>query len=485
MNLNLHNPEGVWNFFNTILAIPRASGNEKRIIDFIKKFASDRKLFTKSDNTGNLLVIKEASAGCQDYRPVMLQAHVDMVCEKDKDFEFDFSKDTIPAYVDGDFVKTRGTTLGADDGIGVAVMLAVLDSKELKFGKIGCLFTVSEEVGLIGAKRLDKSLLDGFDTLINLDSEESNIFYIGCAGGEGTNADFNYEKIQVNDNYIYKKITVSGLLGGHSGGDIHKKRCNAILILNRLLWLFQKKTDFCLVSFNGGGLRNAIPRDAEAVIAFAPELEESFYKIYNYYLIDTKGIFAESDPGLTISVTDTDKTGTCIDHATRRNLICTLRGVPNGVIEMSESIPGIVETSTNVASVKFAQSSNKIQVVTTQRSLLELEKALICEKIETIFTMGQANVVHTNNYPGWSPNVDSNILKIAKFSYKRLFGEEPIVTSIHAGLECGILKNKNTALDMISLGPTITGVHSPSETLDIKSVEKIWTLLVAILREMK
>lgn len=484
MTLNIGSPELVWSYFNKILSIPRASGNEKQILDFIKKFASERGLACKSDSTGNTLVVRNASRGCEGYKPVILQAHVDMVCEKDSALDFDFAKQPIPAYVEGDKLKSRGTTLGADDGIGVATMLAILDDSSLRLGKIGCLFTVSEEVGILGAKKLDKQLLDGFDTLINLDSEESDIFYIGCAGGEGTNAEFSYQPISIPEGYVFKKIAISGLLGGHSGADIHLKRGNAILLINRLLWLFQKKADFCLCAFEGGNLRNAIPRYAEATIAFAPELEPSFEKIFKYYMLDIRNFLSANEQDATITFQDSEKASFAIDHTTRRNVICTLRGLPNGMVAMSDSIKDVVETSTNIASIKNTPS-HKIQVVTTQRSLLELEKNLIAEKVETIFTMGQAQVAHTNNYPGWSPNINSEILAIAKFAYERLFGSSPAITSIHAGLECGILKSKKMSLDMISIGPTITGVHSPSETLDIPSVSKFWELLVAILKEMR
>ena len=478
------NIDGIWYYFGCLLKIPRGSGKEKQVSDFVKKFAQGHSLPLKVDNAGNILVVRPSSKGCESYKPILLQAHLDMSCEKEESISFDFSKQEITLASSDEIIKAKGTTLGADNGIGVALMLTLLGDSSLRIGKVGCLFTVEEEVGLVGVKKMDRSLLTGFEALINLDSQEFGTIFTGCAGSIGTNADFIYQKTKVPENYVFKEIFVDGLLGGHSGSDIHLKRANAILILNRLLWLFQKKIDFCLCSFNGGTLRNAIPRFAKAVVAFDKKYEESFDKIFKFYCVDVKDRYALTDKDLKISCKETSKVTFAVDSLSRRNLICTLRGLPNGVIQWSSILRDVVETSTTVCVVKFLQNS-KIQVVTTQRSLSELEKNMIAEKVENIFTMGQAQVVHNNYYPGWMPEKGSEMLKIAKYTFKRLFGISPKVSSIHAGLECGVLKNKKMDLDMISLGPTIKNAHSPNEALERVTVEKLWTLVLAILKELK
>ncbi|MCQ2974969.1 MAG: aminoacyl-histidine dipeptidase [Bacteroidales bacterium] len=478
-----NNSKSLWNFFEKILSIPHPSHAEDRLIAYIQQFAIEHNFEYKSDKVGNLLVIKPANSGYENYPAIMLQGHCDMVCEKNKDNNFNFYNDKIDFEVVDNKMKANGTTLGADDGIGVASMLAILDNKDLKTGKIGCLFTVCEEVGLYGAKNLDKSLLNNFDTLINLDSEEHGIFYIGCAGGLGTNAYFNYNSENIQENYIYRKIAVKGLSGGHSGSDIHLNRGNAIIILNRLLWLFQKKSEYKLCYINGGNLRNAIPRECEAIIAISPKVEKSFEKIFNYYKIDIEGRFSKTDPNIEVSFLPIEPIKTSIDDNTRRGIICSLRACPNGVISWCKDIKNVVETSTNIASIKMLEN-NKIEIITTQRSCNKNEKQTIGERIETLFTMGGAEVIHNNEYPGWQPNIKSPILNKAINIYKNMFNETPKVTTIHAGLECGLFYSYKKDLDIISFGPTITGVHSPDETLYVDTVEKYWNLLINVITEI-
>jgi len=476
-------PQPLFNYFEEICQVPRPSKKEEEIRQFLLHFAKRHGLESKTDAIGNVLILKPASIGMQKAPTVILQTHMDMVCEKNSDKVFDFDNDPIePMIVDG-WVKANGTTLGADCGIGIAAQLAVLTSKEIKHGPIECLITVDEETGLTGAFALEKGFLSG-DILLNLDSEDEGEIFIGCAGGIDTVATFSYEKETTPDNSLAYKISVSGLLGGHSGDDIHKNRGNANKILNRFLWKFTNEFNARLAEFNGGNLRNAIAREAFGIFSVPSNKENTMLSAFEKLATSIQNEFEFAEPKLSIVCEKTDLPETVIDLETQLNLVNAIYACPHGVLEMSSRMEGMVETSTNLASVKFIER-NKIEVTTSQRSEIESRKYYAAETVESAFKLAGAKVIHSDGYPGWTPNPSSDILKVTVDSYKRLFGNEPIVRSIHAGLECGLFLEKYPKLDMVSFGPTIRGAHSPDERLDIHTTEKFWKHLVDVLENIK
>jgi dipeptidase D len=445
-------------------------------------FASENNLEAKEDEIGNVLIKKPATEGMENAPTVILQTHMDMVCEKNSDKEFDFDNDAIETMIVDGWVKANGTTLGADCGIGIAAQMAVLTSTELKHGPIECLITVDEETGLTGAFALKPGFLEG-SVLLNLDSEDEGEIFIGCAGGVDTIATFNYKEEPVPEDSVAYKISVSGLLGGHSGDDIHKNRGNANKILNRFLWNFANKFGGRVTDFNGGNLRNAIAREAFGVICI-PEDKKSEVATHFITLADAiKDEFKLAEPKLQITCNETETPAFVIDSDVQERLLNAIYACPHGVLEMSTRMEGMVETSTNLASVKFIDD-NKILVTTSQRSEIESRKDFAAETIESVFKLAGADVRHTDGYPGWAPNPNSEVLKVTVDSYKKLFGVEPIVRSIHAGLECGLFLEKYPHLDMVSFGPTIRGAHSPDERLDIATTEKFWKHLVDVLENI-
>jgi dipeptidase D len=474
-------PTEVMKYFDEILQIPRASKKEEKILRFLIDFAKHHQLLYKQDKAGNLLISKPASRGKEKTKTVVLQSHVDMVCEKNSDIKHDFDKDPIHAYVDGEWVKARGTTLGADDGIGIAAQLAVLASNEIEHGPVECLFTVDEETGLTGAFALQKGFFEG-KILINLDSEDEGELFIGCAGGTDTVASFQFKKEKPGKNDISFKVAVSGLTGGHSGDDIHKGLGNSNKILNRFLWNLNQKSSLRLVSFDGGNLRNAIPREAYAVFTIDEDKIVEMGDLFQTYSKDIKREFFMTEPGLNLSLEKVDLPDYVIDINTQSALLNSLYACPHGVVAWSQTIPGLVETSTNLASVKL--KGNQIEVSTSQRSSIESAKWDIACMVEATFLLAGARVTHGKGYPGWAPDKNSEILKITESSYKKLFHTKPIVRAIHAGLECGLFLEKYPDLDMISFGPTIKGAHSPDERLHIESNVKFWELLIEVLREI-
>jgi len=476
-------PQPLFNYFEEICQVPRPSKKEEKIRKYLLDFAEKHGLKSKTDAVGNVLIQKPASPGLETAPTVILQTHMDMVCEKNSDKVFDFDSDPIePEIVDG-WIKAKGTTLGADCGIGIAAQLAVLTSKEIKHGPIECLITVDEETGLTGAFALEKGFLSG-DVLLNLDSEDEGEIFIGCAGGIDTVATFSYGQETTPANSMAYKISVSGLLGGHSGDDIHKNRGNANKILNRFLWKFTNEFNARLADLNGGNLRNAIAREAFSVFTVPSNKENKMQSAFEKLAALIKTEFEFSEPKLSIVCEKTDLPETVIDLETQLNLLNALYACPHGVLEMSSRMEGMVETSTNLASVKFIES-NKIEVTTSQRSEIESRKYYAAETVESVFKLAGAKVAHSDGYPGWAPNLNSDVLKITVDSYKRLFGNEPIVRSIHAGLECGLFLEKYPQLDMVSFGPTIRGAHSPDERLDIHTTEKFWKHLVDVLENIK
>ncbi len=477
--MNKIEPQKVWSFFHEITQIPRPSKKEEKIIAYLKSCCEKNKLEYKIDPAGNVLICKPATKGYEKGKIVVLQAHVDMVCEKNNDVVFNFDTDPIQTYIDGDWVKARGTTLGGDNGIGMAMMLAVLTSINLQHPALECLFTVDEETGLTGAFSLDNKLLKG-EVLINLDSEDDGIIFIGCAGGIDTTATLSYTDEKSSEGYFAFTVSVSGLKGGHSGDDINKGLGNANKILNRFLWNINRKTDLRLHSINGGNLRNAIPREASATVSVPWYEKENVRVQLNHYIVDIEKEFADIEPLLKISLESEKLPETVIDKKSSDKLLNALYACPHGVKAMNKDMPGLVETSTNLASIKM-KPDNKILITTSQRSSVETAKYDIAHQVESVFLLAGAEVTHGDGYPGWKPNVKSDILKIAEESFTRLFNERAQVRAIHAGLECGLFLEKYPLLDMISIGPQMYGVHSPDERLSISSTQKCWKWLVDIL----
>ncbi|MDX9909242.1 MAG: aminoacyl-histidine dipeptidase [Mariniphaga sp.] len=476
-------PQPLFNYFEQICQIPRPSKKEEKIRKFLLDFAKEHKLTAKTDKAGNVLIYKPAHPGRENRPVVILQTHMDMVCEKNSNKIFDFDNDPIEPIIADGWVKANGTTLGADCGIGIAAQMAVLTSDKIKHGPLECLITVDEETGLTGAKALEPGFMTG-SVLLNLDSEDEGEIFIGCAGGIDTVAVLHYEKEPVPKSHAAMEISVSGLLGGHSGDDIHKNRGNAIKILNR--FLLRAFNDFSarLADFNGGNLRNAIAREARAVIVFPEKEKSNLINRFNNFEKQVKFEFEHNEPNLKLSAEDAELPGFLIDFKTQNKLLNAISASPHGVLEMSTRMEGMVETSTNLASVKF-EANNTILITTSQRSELESRKYAAAEMVRSVFELAGAAVTHSDGYPGWAPNPDSNILKTTVSSYKKLFGKEPVVRSIHAGLECGLFLEKYPNLDMVSFGPTIKGAHSPDERLNIETTEKFWKHLLDVLENIE
>ncbi len=473
------NPQRLWQLFEEICQVPRPSKKEEKILAYLINFAKQHQLEYKQDKVGNLIIKKEATKGYEDRASVVLQSHVDMVCEKNDGVEFDFDNDAIqPEIVDG-WVKAKGTTLGADNGIGVATQLAILEANDIEHGPIECLFTVDEETGLTGAFNLEKGFVDS-RILLNLDSEDDGELFIGCAGGIDTMITLPYEKVHNEADHLPYKISVTGLKGGHSGDDINKGRGNAIKILNRILWNAEKMFELRIAELKGGNLHNAIAREAFATVSVPRRHEKSLQELCQTLAGEIKNANKINEPDLKIELSATLMPDNLIDYETQHKLLNALYACPHGVMSMSPEIPGLVETSTNLASVKMTE--DKIIIVTSQRSSLDTGKRDIADMVASTFTLAGGKVKHGDGYPGWEPNIDSEILAITKKSYEKLFGEEPKVLVIHAGLECGIIGEKYPGIDMISYGPTMRGAHSPDEKVEISTVEKFWDLTLEVLR---
>jgi dipeptidase D len=478
-NLKNLEPKLVWQYFEDICKVPRPSKKEGRIIEYLLAFAKANNLDAKCDQVGNVLISKPPSTGMESKRTVVLQSHLDMVCEKNAATVHNFDTDAIKPYIDGEWVTAEGTTLGADCGIGIATQMAVLSSKALEHGPIECLFTVDEETGLTGAKALQPGFFTG-KVLLNLDSEDEGQLFIGCAGGIDTVASIKYKSLAPPEGFLPLKIAVTGLLGGHSGDDINKGRGNAIKILNRFLWQISQKMVIHLSSFDGGNLRNAIAREAIANILIPFARKEEVSIAFNIFRSELENELSPNEPKIKFTLESNEQQSFIIDQITQTNLLYALYACPHGVLAMSSRMPGMVETSTNLASVKFIEG-NAIEFSTSQRSDLESSKNDAASMVESVFQLVGAKIVHGEGYPGWEPNPSSEILQLAKESYKELFHVDPIVRSIHAGLECGLFLEKFPGLDMISFGPTLRDVHSPDEKIHIGSVQKFWDLLVHIL----
>ncbi|HOY90199.1 MAG TPA: aminoacyl-histidine dipeptidase [Bacteroidales bacterium] len=475
-------PHKVWQYFYEITQIPRPSKNEDKIITYLENFAKSKNLEYKKDRVNNIVIRKPASKGGENKPMVALQCHVDMVCEKNNDVDKDFLKDPIEAYIDGEWVKAKGTTLGADDGIGVAMQLAILDSDIDGIGPIECLFTVDEETGLTGANGLENDMIKS-KYLINLDSEDEGQIFIGCAGGKNT-LGFLPIKYQSGQEKNSVEVFVSGLQGGHSGDDIEKKRGNAIKLLTRIVYdLLNSNETIQLVNIEGGNLHNAIPREATAVLCY--DNEDDYNKIKNI-IADYQNIFKTelkiSDPGVKVTITKKDITNKWIDREMAFRLIRLLYVLPHGVFAWSQDIPDFVETSTNLASIK--KQDEQYIITTSQRSSLESAKENICNKVKSAFELAQANVEVNDGYPGWTPNPESYLLKLVAEETEKVLNKKPVIRAIHAGLECGLFSEKFPGLEMVSIGPEMKGVHSPDERLLIPSVKRTFDILINVLKKI-
>lgn len=473
-------PKLVWNYFYEITRIPRPSKKEDKIRAFLHEFAAKKNLEVKTDQAGNVLIKKSASAGFENQKIVILQAHMDMVCEKNSGVEFDFEKDPIQTEVKGEWLHAVGTTLGADNGIGMALMLAVLDSDKLEHPALECLFTTDEETGLTGAFALQDDFLSG-DVLINLDSEDDGEIFVGCAGGIDTTAHFKYKTKKVPHGYFAFSVKVSGLLGGHSGDDIDKRRANANKLLNRILWNIHKEMDVRIVKIDGGNLHNAIPREASAVAVVPSSQKERVRVIFNQIAVDIEEENKDIETKLRLELRSEELPDEAMNKKSTRRLLHAIYACPHGIKAMSADMPGLVETSTNLASVKMVEDK-MIKIVTSQRSSVESAKYDIAHQVESVLSLAGCKVTHGDGYPGWKPNLSSEILQTAEEAYQKLFDSVPKIKAIHAGLECGLFLKKYPHLDMISIGPTMRGVHSPDERLHIPAVGKAWQWLTEILK---
>jgi len=476
-NLTLK-PEAIFRFFKEICKVPRPSGHVEKIIEYLKNFGESRGLRTKVDKVGNVVIFKSASKGKENLKGVILQSHMDMVCDKLQDVEHDFFTQPIDAYVDGEWLTARGTTLGADDGMGIAAELAVLDDDTLVHGPIACVFTVDEETHLTGAKGMDNEFMEG-DILINLDSEEEGLIYIGCAGGNETEAIFNYHREALPADYFTFKIELKKFTGGHSGDEINKKRANAIKVLTHLLYELQSKYDLRLIEIKGGSKHNAIPREASAIAAVPMADKETLRVDFNIMVADFENEYKVTDNDAIYSLESFGEKSEAIEKSVADKLIKSLQGVFNGVFAMSQEIDGFVHTSSNLAIV--TTEADKISVISSQRSDTEFSLKEVSTTVSSVFNLAGASTVTDDGYPGWEPNPNSEILDLAVDSYKRLFGKTPEVKAIHAGLECGLFLKKYPHLDMVSFGPTLKGVHTPDEALEIATVDKFWRHLTDIL----
>ncbi len=474
-------PKHLWSHFYELTQVPRPSKHEDRIQAFLKKFGEDLGLKTIQDEVGNIIIKKAATAGMEGRKGVILQAHLDMVPQKNSGTKHDFENDPIDAWIDGEWVKAKGTTLGSDNGIGAAAAMAVLASKDLVHGPVEALLTSDEETGMTGANGLKAGLLDG-DILINLDSEDEGELYIGCAGGVNTNANFKYKSEEIPPNLVPYKLSVTGLKGGHSGLDIHLGRGNANKIINTLMMQSAEQFGLRLAKIDGGSLRNAIPREAFAVVLVPEANKDDFNAFVEAYEKEKKQEFQDADPGLIITSVRTKMPEAVMDVQGQNNVFKAVDGCPNGVIAMSKDMEGVVETSTNLAVVKSENGS--VEIATLQRSSVDADKDKIAQEVFDVFKGAGGEPVMTGDYPGWKPNPGSAILAEMKDVYNKNYGKVPDVKVIHAGLECGILGSRYPHWDMISFGPTIRNPHSPDEMVNVKTVKMFWDYLVETLKNI-
>ena len=472
-------PKVVWENFYKLTQVPRPSKKEQKIQAFMMDFGKSLGLVTEKDSIGNILIRKPATPGMENRKGVIFQGHLDMVPQKNNGTVHDFETDPIDAWIDGEWVRARGTTLGADNGLGVACAMAVLASKDIEHGPLEALFTCDEETGMTGALNLQPNWLKG-DILLNMDSEEEGELYVGCAGGINADIEFEYDEVIVPDGVSPFKLVISGLKGGHSGLDINLGRGNANKLIIRFLKHVTRELDVRLAEINGGGMRNAIPREAYAVVLVPDDSIDQLKSAVARYDAIYKYELGAVEPTLSFSITETDVPASMIEERVQDDLIDSAYACPNGAIRMSDGMAGLVETSTNLSTIKSRKGV--IFVKCLLRSSVDSAKDDLVEMVDSVFALGGAMVAFDGNYPGWKPNMDSQILARMKEVYQNKFGRTPAVMGIHAGLECGILGAVYPHWDMISFGPTMRSPHSPDERVNIPSVRKFWDFLLETLK---
>ena len=475
-------PARVFEQFAKINQIPRPSKHEEQMIAYLQKFAEERGLAVKVDKTGNVLISKPATKGMEKVPTVVLQSHMDMVCDKLVDVDFDFHKDAIQTYVDGEWLHAKGTTLGADDGIGVAYELALLDSDDIEHGPIECLFTRDEETGLTGAFGLEAGFMTG-KYLINLDSEDEGQIFVSCAGGNSTTATFRFDREQAPEDCFFMEVSLKGLVGGHSGDDINKKRANAIKLLARFLYAEQAKMDLRLSRWNSGKMHNAIPRDGKVLFAVPSDRKEEVKADWNIFSAAVEDEFHVTDTAMVWHL-ESAAAAPVLPKQVSHNVILALQAVDNGPLVncQDEALAYMVETSSNVASVQTEEHT--LTVVSSQRSNVMSNLTNMTHTVRACFELAGAEVVVDDSYPAWKMNPKSELVNVAVEQYRKLFGKEPQVLGIHAGLECGLFSEKYPDLDMISFGPTLRYVHTPDECLLIPTVQMVWDHLLAVLKNI-
>jgi len=479
--MNNLQPTSVFKCFAQVNQIPRPSKHEEKMIDFLLSFGRKLNLDTRRDETGNVIIRKPATPGMEDRQTIVLQSHMDMVCEKNRDVDFDFTKDAIQTYIDGEWMKAKGTTLGADDGIGVAMEMALLESNDIEHGPIECVFTRDEETGLTGAEGMKSDFITG-RLMVNLDSEDEGEIFVSCAGGCRTLAQFDYTEEPLPAGFFTFSLSIKGLTGGHSGDDIEKKRANANKLLARFLYNSQKKYDLRLIDIQAGGLHNAIPREAWCLCAVPTKDKESIAVDWNLYQADVEEEYSVTEKTMVFTLQSEGQVTSVVEKNCSQRLIKALQAVDNGVFAYCQDIP-LIETSSNLASIHMVPETKTIDILSSQRSSIYSARLNMANTVAAAFELAGAKVDIGEGYPGWKMNPNSEILRIAVEQYKKLFKKDPIVLGIHAGLECGLFSEKFPGMDMISMGPTLRGVHSPDEKLLIPTVQMVWDHLLAILKE--
>ena len=483
MNKNELKPASVFEQFAKINEIPRPSKREEKMIAYLQQWGESRGLETKVDETGNVLIRKPATPGYENRKTVILQSHMDMVCDKLVDVEFDFDKDAIQTYVDGDWLKAKGTTLGADDGIGCAIELAILDADDIEHGPLECVFTRDEETGLSGAEGMKSGFMSG-DYLINLDSEDEGEIFVSCAGGRNTQAKFTFKREEAPAGSFFLRAQLKGLTGGHSGDDINKKRANAIKLLGRFLFQTMNRYDNVrLAQFHSGKLHNAIPRDGQFVIAVPSAVKENVKADWNVFAAQVEDEFHVTDTQMVWSMESADAEPV-IEPQVARNFVWALQAIDNGIYAICQDpeLNGMVETSSNIAAIHSADT--EITVLSSQRSNVMSNLDNMCATIRATFQLAGAEAWSSDGYPAWKMRAESQLRDTVVETYKELFGKEPVVRGIHAGLECGLFSERYPNLDMVSFGPTLRDVHTPDERLFIPTVQMVWDHLLLVLKRI-
>lgn len=479
--IRLLEPQAMWARFADLNAVPRPSKKEERVIAFMKDFGESLGLETVIDGTGNVIIKKPATPGMENRVTIVLQGHLDMVCQKNNDTDFDFETQGIDMYIDGDWVKARGTTLGADNGIGVATAMAILASDDIEHPAIEALFTVDEETGMTGAKGLEGGMLEG-GILLNLDTEEDDEITIGCAGGVDVNISGSYDEVVVEEDSVAFRLSVKGLSGGHSGMDIHLGRGNANKLLNRLLLEATVTHGIGVASIDSGGLRNAIPREGSAIITINEAAVEELAVFMESRTAELKAEHSTTDPNLTVSLEPVERPEKQLEEVFQDMLLRAVSACPHGIYRMSPDIVDLVQTSSNTARVLAENGEYKVQCLT--RGSVDSEKMDMAIAIRSVFELIGADVKLTGEYPGWAPRPDAPIVKLMSALYQEMFGSKAPVMACHAGLECGILGTNYPDMQMISFGPNIRGAHSPDEKVQVSSVQKFWGYLMETLKRI-